>query len=79
MQCTDVSKQVLIPLLAILNIFLFLIWYSKKLMFVKCAKLYKIRSLDIVKRLGQGRPTQVGLWAADQLFSHILGHNLSKT
>jgi hypothetical protein len=29
--------------------------------------------------LNQGRPTQVGLWAADQLFSHILGRNLSKT
>jgi hypothetical protein len=28
--------------------------------------------------LGQGRPTQVGVWAADQLFSHILGRNLSK-
>jgi hypothetical protein len=27
----------------------------------------------------QGRPTQVGVWAADLLFSHILGRNLSKT
>jgi phosphopantothenoylcysteine synthetase/decarboxylase len=27
----------------------------------------------------QRRPTQVGLWAADQLFSHILGRNLIKT
>jgi hypothetical protein len=27
----------------------------------------------------QERPTQVGLWAADQLFSHNLGRNLSKT
>jgi hypothetical protein len=27
----------------------------------------------------QGRPTQVGLWAADKLFSHNLGRNLSKT
>jgi hypothetical protein len=27
----------------------------------------------------QGRPTQVGHWAADQLFSHDLGHFLSKT
>jgi hypothetical protein len=26
--------------------------------------------------LEQGRPTQLGLWAADQLFSHILGRNL---
>jgi hypothetical protein len=31
------------------------------------------------KVLAQGRPTQVGLWVADQLFSHNLGRNLSKT
>jgi hypothetical protein len=33
----------------------------------------------LVFQLEQRRPTQVGLWAADQLFSHILGRNLSKT
>jgi hypothetical protein len=27
----------------------------------------------------QGRATQVGLWAADQVFCHNLGYFLSKT
>jgi hypothetical protein len=32
----------------------------------------------LIKGLVQGRPTQVGFWAADKLFSHNLGRNLSK-
>jgi hypothetical protein len=39
-----------------------------------------IRDIHVfIHILIQGRPTQVALWAADQLFCHNLGRSISKT
>jgi hypothetical protein len=40
---------------------------------------YRYPSKNGCLRLAQRRQIQAGLWAADQLFSHDLGRNLSKT